>query len=113
MTSGPEDGGPLEIGLSTAFATVPSRAPVEAFEDAGECLLYNPSRDEASALNRTATEVWHLCDGSLTVLAIAQLLGERYGVDGTLLVGDVAAAIDALRTRGLIAVPEDRAPGTT
>jgi hypothetical protein len=103
------------IELSIDKTAVPSRVAVEAFddEDEGECLLYNPARDEASALNRTATEVWRLCDGSLTILAISDALGERYGVDGALLIDDVASAIDALRTRGLIAVPGDRSPGST
>jgi hypothetical protein len=54
-----------------------------------------------------------MCDGSLTVFDIACALGERYGVDGELLVGDVASAISALRTRGLVAVPTGRSPGST
>ena len=59
--------------------SVPRRIAVEEFVQDGECLLYNPSRDEASALNRTATEVWSLCDGRLTLSGIAGVLGERYG----------------------------------
>jgi Coenzyme PQQ synthesis protein D (PqqD) len=108
-----EDGAAPQVQLFIDRTAVPSRVAVEAFEDGGECLLYNPIRDEASALNRTASEVWHQCDGSLTILDISRVLGERYGVDGTLLIDDVARAIDALRTRGLIVVPEDRLPGPT
>ena len=37
--------------------SLPRRITVEEFVQDGECLLYNPSRDQASALNRTATEV--------------------------------------------------------
>ena len=65
-------------------------------------LLYNPSRDEASALNRTATEAWSLCDGRLTLTAIAGVLGERYGVSDAMLLDDVARVLVALRVRGLI-----------
>jgi hypothetical protein len=108
-----EDGTTPAADLSIGRMAIPSRVAVEAFEDGGECLLYNPARDEASALNRTATEIWHLCDGSLTILDISEALGERYGVDGAFLIDDVVTAIDALRTRGLIAVPEDRSPGST
>jgi hypothetical protein len=81
---------------------LPRRIAVEEFVRAGECLLYNPSRDEASALNRTATEVWSLCDGRLTLTGIAQVLGERYGVNDALLLDDVTRALVALRARGLI-----------
>jgi hypothetical protein len=82
--------------------SLPRRITVEEFVQDGECLLYNPSRDQASALNRTATEVWSLCDGRLTLSGIAGVLGERYGVDGAMLLDDVARALVALRARGLI-----------
>ena len=82
--------------------SLPRRIAVEEFVQEGECLLYNPSRDEASALNRTATEVWSLCDGRLTLSEIAGVLGERYGVSDTMLLDDVARVLAALRARGLI-----------
>ena len=82
--------------------SLPRRITVEEFVQDGECLLYNSSRDEASALNQTATEVWALCDGTLTLHGIAGVLGERYGVNGAMLLDDVAQALAALRARGLI-----------
>jgi hypothetical protein len=88
--------------MVTDGSSLPRRIVVEEFVQAGECLLYNPSRDEASALNRTATEVWSLCDGRLTLAGIATALGERYGVDDTLLLEDVARVLVTLRARGLI-----------
>jgi hypothetical protein len=87
-----EDEAAPAVERSIERAAIPSRAAVEAFEDEGECLLYNPARDQASALNRTATEVWHLCDASLTILDISEILGKRYE---------------------LIDVPEHRSPGST
>lgn len=105
-----EEGTPPALERSIDLTAIPSRAAVETFEDEGECLLYNPALDEASGLNRTATEVWHLCNGSLTILGISETLAERYGVDGALLIDDVGRAIDALRMRGLVAVGEDRSP---
>jgi hypothetical protein len=81
---------------------VPRRIAVEEVIQEGESLLYNPSRDEASALNRTATEVWSLCDGQLTLSGIAGVLGERYGVNDTMLLDDVRRVLAALRARGLI-----------
>ena len=81
---------------------VPQRATVDDLLSDGECLVYNSSRDEASALNRSATEIWQLCDGSLSVGSIAQVLGQRYGVDRDLLLEDVVCALLALRTHGLV-----------
>ena len=82
--------------------SLPRRIAVEEFVQDGERLLYNPSRDEASALTCTATEVWSLCDGRLTLREIAGVLGERYGVNDAMLLDDVARVLVALRARGLI-----------
>lgn len=83
-------------------AIVPCQRNVEAFAAGGESLLYSATRDQASALNRTATEIWELCDGTRTIAAIADALGQRYGVDGAYLLADVTAAVATLRARGLV-----------
>jgi hypothetical protein len=83
-------------------ANVPCPRTVEAFASDGEALLYSATRDQASALNRTATEIWELCDGTRTIAAIAHALGQRYGVDGAYLLADVTAAVATLRARGLV-----------
>jgi hypothetical protein len=87
---------------------VPRRAPVEDFVADGECLLYSAVRDEAATLNRTATEIWELCDGTRSIRSIARTLGERYSVDEMLLLDDVAAAIAVLRSRGLVNISQQR-----
>ena len=87
---------------SPGAAMVPHRTRVEAFAADGECLLYHPVRDEASALNRSATEVWDLCDGRLTVAGIIGALAVRYGVGEAQLVNDVAGVLKTLRARDLI-----------
>ena len=89
--------------------SLPRRIAVEELVQEGECLLYNSSRDEASALNRTAAEVWSLCDGRLTLSGIAGVLGERYGVNDAMLLEDVAQVLEALRARGLV----EFLPGST
>jgi pyrroloquinoline quinone biosynthesis protein D len=71
------------------------------------------ARDEASALNRTATEIWELCDGTKTIAAIARTLGERYGVDEEYLLADVMTAVTTLRVRGLLDVSADPADDGT
>ena len=85
-------------------AVVPRQRWVEAFASDGESLLYSAMRDEASALNRTASEIWELCDGTRSIGTIARALGQRYGVDETYLLVDVMAAVTTLRARGLVDV---------
>lgn len=92
------------MGHTVIGDDVPRQRRVEAFTSDGESLLYSATRDETSALNRTATEIWELCDGTKTVGAIARTLGQRYGVDEVALVADVAATVGELRTRGLVDV---------
>ena len=58
-------------------------------------------------MNRSATEIWELCDGRLTIVAIARVLGERYQVDEALFVEEIAETLAALRARGLIALASD------
>jgi hypothetical protein len=94
-------------------ATVPCQRTVEAFSSDGESLLYSAVRDEASALNRTATEIWELCDGTRTIAAIARTLGRRYGVDEACLMPDVASAVAALRARGLLEVSSESGHSAT
>lgn len=99
---------PRTVGTSGAGATVPRRLPVEDFASGGECVLYVPARDEACALNRTATEVWTLCDGARDAREIARVLGDRYGLDAALLVEDVSAVLAMLHARGVIELRHGR-----
>jgi hypothetical protein len=108
LETDPEGTGDLQI----VPTVVPRQRRVEAFASDGESLLYSSTRDEASALNRTATEIWELCDGTLTVKAIARVLGQRYGVGADLL-ADVTAAVTTLRTRGLVDVARDASDDAT
>ena len=99
--------------LTIHRAVVPNQRPVEAFASDGESLLYSARRDEASALNRTATEIWALCDGTRTIGAIARALGQRYGVDEAYLLADVMAVVTTLRARGLVDVSRDQSDDAT
>ena len=79
------------------------RIAAESFASGAERLVYNSERDEVSALNQTATEIWDLCDGTRDVAQVAGVLAERYGVEPALLLPDVATLVEALRARGLLA----------
>ena len=87
--------------------SVPRPACVEAFAQDGECLLYSAVLDQASALNRTATEIWQLCDGLQSAAVIAAVLATRYGVDAESMLDEVVGALGALHARGLIEFPRD------
>jgi pyrroloquinoline quinone biosynthesis protein D len=104
VTDGATDGAG---DLPMHAAIVPCRRSVEALASDGESLLYCATRDQASALNRTATEIWELCDGTRTIGAIARALGQRYGVDDEYLLADVTAAVTTLRARGLVDLSGD------
>ncbi|HMF94058.1 MAG TPA: PqqD family protein [Vicinamibacterales bacterium] len=88
--------------MSIDVTAVPRRCQVESFDSDGETLVYSAARDEASTLNRTATEIWSLCDGVRSVHAIAGALADRYGVDAAILLPDVASTCGVLAARGLV-----------
>jgi hypothetical protein len=85
---------------------------VDEFISDGECVLYSPTRYQASVLNRSGTEIWELCDGSRSIGSIARTLAERYGVDEGLLLDDIAAAVSMFRERGLVEVAGAAPPRT-
>jgi pyrroloquinoline quinone biosynthesis protein D len=103
----PDDDADAAGELPVHAAIVPRQRRVEAFASDGESLLYSSTRDQASALNRTATEIWELCDGTRTIGAITRALSQRYGIDEAHLLADVTAAVTTLRARGLVDVSRD------
>lgn len=104
------EGMPSSGGERFARAVAPRRAPVEEFAEDGECLVYSAARDEATALNQTATEIWVLCDGTRDIEAITGVLADRYGVAPSLLVGDVARTVRAFHEKGLVELPTPSGP---
>src|SRR5262245_33847953 len=66
---------------------------------ADETLLYLPSKDLAVSLNPSARTIWELCDGKLTLVEMAQMIGERLGLMDTplTLITDVKATVLELR----------------
>ena len=55
-----------------------ARASFELEEIDGELLLYSPQLTRSIYLNSTASIIWRLCDGKLTVGEIAALLKEAF-----------------------------------
>lgn len=68
----------------------------------GDISLYNPSTEQVTVLNGTASDVWLLCDGEHTCEEIKGLLASSYQVDTAEISDDVERAIDLFRESGLL-----------
>lgn len=74
----------------------------------GEVSVYNPATASVVVLNRTASDVWVLSDGTQTQEGIASLLAASYGVPVETVRDDVGATIARLVAAGVLT-----GPGTT
>lgn len=65
--------------------------------------LFHPVSGEAVVLNATASDIWRLSDGELTVEELTATLARAYGVDPQSIEHEVGEAVAHLRSRGLLA----------
>jgi len=68
----------------------------------GETVVLDRQGGLIHQFNRTASEVWDRCDGSHTVLQMAEQLVEAYDVDLATAVADVIAIVRQLHTLTLL-----------
>lgn len=68
----------------------------------GEISLYNPTNEQVTVLNGTASDVWLLCDGEHTQDEIVILLASSYQVDEDEIKDEVADAIEEFQNAGLL-----------
>jgi hypothetical protein len=80
----------------------PPVADLAAVELDGLFVIFNPSTGRVSSLNATASQIWRLATGDLTEDAVIDELATRYDVAAGDIRGDVMAALDNLRTEGLL-----------
>jgi Coenzyme PQQ synthesis protein D (PqqD) len=81
----------------------PTACPdVSAYPLDDELVLYEARRGQAYVLNRTAAQIWGLCDGSRTTLAVAQAIAGAYPVTYTEVLTDVCECLEHLRHAGLL-----------
>ncbi len=81
----------------------PTRTHLEK-DLSGEDLFDDHGGDQVHVLNGTAREIYLLCDGRRTLLAIARSLAGRYAVAEATARADVSAVVAELRQRGLLEV---------
>ena len=67
-----------------------------------EVLLYSSRSEKVFSLNISAKAIWELCDGSHTIVEIAQELGQRVGCSGDELLSDIMNAVSQFREHGLL-----------
>ncbi len=84
----------------------PPVARVVEREVEGCFALLCPDREHVLLLNETASDVWRLVDGELTLDAIASLLARAYGVKQESIYNDVQRAIALYYEHGLLGDPE-------
>jgi hypothetical protein len=88
--------------LSKNSKVGPASANILETDLDGEVSLYNPIEEQVTILNGTASDVWYLCDGTMTVDDIVGTLASSYQVDGGHIRDDVVATIDRLNEAGLL-----------
>ncbi len=82
----------------------PHTARVAEREIGGCIALLHPESDEALVLNETATDVWHLSDGTMDLDGIVQALANSYRVDPEIIHGDVERTVRSLFDHGFITI---------
>lgn len=64
--------------------------------------LFHPATGETVVLNTTASDIWRLSDGELTLPELTATLARAYGVEPAAIEGEVRATLDDLRGHGLL-----------
>ena len=81
----------------------PRPAPGALGRDAGvECLFRDADGMRFHVLNRTAREIYLLCDGSRSAAEVARELAKRYTVDPGMALSDVADLVALLVRLGIL-----------
>lgn len=68
----------------------------------GDISLYHPPTEQVTVLNGTASDVWRLCDGELTIEEITELLALAYSADPAAIGPQVEDAIRMFEKANLL-----------
>lgn len=68
----------------------------------GDISLYHPPTEQVTVLNGTASDVWRLCDGELTIEEITELLALAYSADPAAIAPQVEDAIRMFEKANLL-----------
>lgn len=79
------------------------RKELDAVELGDELLLCEETGQQVHRLNRTAAEIWKLCDGERAVSEIAAHLARNFrGASAKQMEGDVRAALQEMTRSGIL-----------
>ena|SRR5579884_2630830 len=79
----------------------------------GEIVLFHVARLEVLHLNRSATLIWHLCDGQRTVAEIRAILSDMYPEAAPQIERDVAHTVRVLQEKGALLAESEEASDST
>lgn len=68
----------------------------------GDVSLYDARREFVLVLNRTASDIWLLCDGELTASEIAETLARAYRTEPASIQSDVEGTLDQFLEEGFL-----------
>ncbi|MFQ5963287.1 MAG: PqqD family protein [Candidatus Scalinduaceae bacterium] len=75
---------------------------IKEYNLSDETVLYFMENETVHSLNCSAKAIWEICDGSLNIVEISQILGKRFGCSGTELLPDVKTAVTKLQKLSLL-----------
>lgn len=81
----------------------PPAAHVVESEVDGRISLYDSTTQEVSLLNDTASDVWRLADGTLTLDQVVELVAQAYSVEPGAIADEVKATVATFLDKGLLA----------
>ena len=103
----PPDPEPSTAGAHSELRRIgPPAAGVMEREVGGCVVLLPPNQAEVLVLNETASDVWRLVDGELTLSDMVSLLAQAYGVEPLSICDDVTGTIRRFEENGLFAVSQ-------
>lgn len=68
----------------------------------GDIALYHPAREAVTILNKTASDIWRLCDGTQTLDGMVDTLSAAYAASRSMVAVDVERTIELLRSEGCL-----------
>jgi hypothetical protein len=81
----------------------PATPGVTEIEVDGRISVYSPVTAEVLMLNETASDVWRLADGTLTLDGLVEALARSYGVQPAAIFDEVSATVARLRREQVLA----------
>lgn len=80
----------------------PASGDVLEAEVDGDVSLYHPGTERVVVLNRTASDIWRLLDGSHTLGEVTELLAAAYDADPEVVAADVERTVAELIEAGML-----------